>query len=107
MLASYEKRLAEAADEVRSMLEEARRDADATKQTIIGEARKAADEEQARAKREIGLATDDALSTIAERAGELAVAVAGKFLQEKLSGDDQARLIRDSVSAIHSTPSVN
>ncbi len=107
MLASYEKRLSEAADEVRGMLEEARRDADATKQTIIGEARKAADEEQARAKREIALATDDALSTIAERAGELAVGVAGKFLKEKLSSDDQQRLIRDSVSAIHSAPSVN
>jgi F-type H+-transporting ATPase subunit b len=107
MLASYEKRLAEAADEVRAMLEEARRDADATKQTIIGEARRAADEEQTRARREIALATDEALSTIAERAGELAVSVAGKFLKEKLSGDDQQRLIRDSVSAIHSAPSVN
>lgn len=107
MLASYEKRLSEAADEVRGMLEEARRDADATKQTIIGEARKAADEEQSRAKREIALATDEALSAIAERAGELAVGVAGKFLKEKLSDDDQQRLIRDSVSAIHSTPSVN
>lgn len=107
MLASYEKRLAEAADEVRAMLEEARRDADATKQTIIGEARRAAEEEQSRAKREIALATDEALSTIAERAGELAVSVAGKFLKEKLSGDDQQRLIRDSVSAIHSAPSVN
>jgi F-type H+-transporting ATPase subunit b len=107
MLASYEKRLAEAADEVRAMLEEARRDADTTKQTIIGEARRAADEEQARARREITLATDEALSTIAERAGELAVSVAGKFLKEKLSGDDQQRLIRDSVSAIHSAPSVN
>jgi F-type H+-transporting ATPase subunit b len=107
MLASYEKRLSEAADEVRSMLEEARRDADATKQTIIGEARKAAGEEQARARREIALATDEALSTIAERAGELAVGVAGKFLKEKLSNEDQARLIRDSVSAIRTSPSVN
>jgi F-type H+-transporting ATPase subunit b len=107
MLASYEKRLAEAADEVRGMLEEARRDADATKQTIITEARKAAEEEQKRAKHEIALATDEALSSIAERAGELAVSVAGKFLKEKLSGDDQQRLIRDSAAAIHSTPSVN
>lgn len=107
MLASYEKRLAEAADEVRGMLEEARRDADATKQTIITEARKAAEDEQKRAKHEIALATDEALSSIAERAGELAVSVAGKFLKEKLSGDDQQRLIRDSAAAIHSTPSVN
>ena len=107
MLASYERRLAEAADEVRGMLEEARRDAETTKQTIVAEARKAADDEQARAKREIGLATDDALSRIAERAGELAVDVAGKFIRQKLTADDQQQLIRDSVASIRSKPSVN
>lgn len=107
MLASYERRLAEAADEVRGMLEEARRDSEATRQAIVAEARKAADEEQARARREIGLARDEALSTIAERAGELAVDVAGKFLRDKLSTDDHARLVRDSVASIRSRPSVN
>jgi F-type H+-transporting ATPase subunit b len=106
-LASYERRLAEAADEVRGMLEEARRDSEATRQTIIAEARKAADEEQARAKREIALAKDDALSQIAQKAGELAVDVAGKFLREKLGGDDQARLVRESIAGITSRPSVN
>ncbi|MFM9024344.1 MAG: ATP synthase F0 subunit B, partial [Planctomycetaceae bacterium] len=78
-LASYERRLAEAADEVRGMLEEARRDSESTRQAIIAEARKAADEEQARAKREIGLAKDDALSQIAEKAGALAVEVAAEL----------------------------
>lgn len=107
MLASYERRLAEAADEVRGMLDEARRDAEATKQAIVAEARKAADDEQSRAKREIGLARDEALSAIAQRAGELAVDVAGKFLREKLSADDQSRLVRDSVASIRSTPSIN
>jgi F-type H+-transporting ATPase subunit b len=107
MLASYERRLAEASDEVRGMLEEARRDSEATRLAIVAEARKAADEEQARAKREIGLARDEALSTIAERAGELAVDVAGKFLRDKLSTDDHARLVRDSVASIRSQPSVN
>jgi F-type H+-transporting ATPase subunit b len=107
MLASYERRLAEAADEVRGMLDEARRDAEATRQSIVAEARRAADDEQARAKREIGIARDEALSAIAERAGQLAVGVAGKFLREKLSADEQARLVRDSVAAIQSTPSRN
>jgi F-type H+-transporting ATPase subunit b len=107
MLASYERRLAEATDEVRGMLEEARRDADATRQTIVAEARKAADEEQARARHEIGLAKDDALAQIADRAGDLAVEVAGKFLREKLGRDDQARLVRDSVASISAKPSVN
>lgn len=107
LLASYERRLAEAADEVRGMLEEARRDADATRQTIVAEARKAAEDERNRAKHEIQLAKDDALSQIAEKAGHLAVEVAGKFLRDKLGQDDQARLVRDSVAGLSSRPSVN
>lgn len=108
LLASYERRLAEASDEVRGMLEEARRDADVTRQSIVAEARKAAEEEKNRARHEIGLARDDALSQIAEKAGELAVEVAGKFLKEKLGRDDQARLVRDSVASLGSArPSVN
>jgi F-type H+-transporting ATPase subunit b len=107
MLASYERRLAEATDEVRGMLEEARRDADATRQTIVAEARKAAEEEKARARHEIGLARDEAIAAIADRAGDLAVEVAGKFLREKLGRDDQARLIRDSVASLATNPSVN
>lgn len=106
-LASYERRLAEAADEVRGMLEEARRDSEVTRQAIIAEARKAADEERIRATREIGLAKDDALVQISQRAGELAVQVAGKFLREKLGSDDQARLVRDSVASLSNRPSVN
>jgi len=107
MLASYERRLAEASDEVRGMLEEARRDAEATRQSIVAEARKASEDERNRARHEIGLAKDAALSQIAERAGELAVDVAGKFLREKLGKEDQARLVRDSVAGIGSKPSVN
>ncbi|MFM8734909.1 MAG: F0F1 ATP synthase subunit B [Pirellulales bacterium] len=107
MLASYERRLAEASQEVRDMLEEARRDAEATKQSIVAEARKAADDEKTRAKQEIQLAKDDALSQIAEKAGHLAVEVAGKFLRDKLGADDQARLVRDSVASLSSRPSVN
>jgi len=107
MLASYERRLAEAADEVRGMLEEARRDADVTRQTIVAEARKAAEDEKVRARHEIGLAKDEALAAIADRAGDLAVEVAGKFLREKLGRDDQARLVRDSVASLGTKPSVN
>ena len=107
MLASYERRLAEASEEVREMLEEARRDAETTKQAIVAEARKASEDERNRAKHEIRLAKDDALSQIAEKAGQLAVEVAGKFLRDKLGADDQARLVRESVASLSSRPSVN
>ena len=107
LLASYERRLAEASEEVRGMLEEARRDSEVTRQTIIADARTAAEEERARARHEIGLAKDDALAQIAEKAGSLAVEVAGKFLREKLGPEDQSRLVRDSVASISSQPSIN
>jgi F-type H+-transporting ATPase subunit b len=107
MLASYERRLSEASDEVRGMLEEARRDSEVTKQTIIAEARKAAEDEQVRAKHEIGLARDEALSSIALKAGDLAVEVAGKFLREKIGKDDHSRLVRDSIASLGTKPSVN
>ena len=107
MLVSYERRLAEASEEVRGMLDEARRDAESTKQSIVAEARKAAEDERNRATHEIRLAKDDALSQIAEKAGHLAVEVAGKFLRDKLGAEDQARLVRDSVASLSSRPSVN
>ena len=107
MLASYERRLAEASEEVRGMLDEARRDAESTKQAIVAEARKASEDERNRAKHEIQLAKDDALSQIAEKAGHLAVEVAGKFLRDKLGADDQARLVRESVATLSSRPSIN
>jgi F-type H+-transporting ATPase subunit b len=91
----------------KKMLDEARRDADSTRQTIVAEARKAADEEKSRAKYEISLAKDDALAQIAEKAGHLAVEVAGKFLREKLGAEDQSRLVRESVAGLSSRPSLN
>lgn len=107
LLASYERRLAEASEEVKSMLDDARRDADSMRQTIVAEARQAAEDEKERARQEIGMARDDALAQLAEKAGDLAVGVAEKFLREKISADDQARLVRESVAGLSSSPSVN
>ncbi len=107
VLAVYERRVAAASDEVRMMLDEARKDADVTRQTIIAEARHSAEEELARTRREINLATDDALTQISQRAGELAVQVAGKFLREKIGRDDHARLIQDAIAGVSIKSSIN
>ena len=106
-LASYERRLAEASDEVKGMLDEARRDAETTKQAIVTEARQAADDEKQRAKREIEMARDDAIAQLAEKAGDLAVGVAEKFIREKISSEDKTRLIRESVASLPTSPSAN
>jgi F-type H+-transporting ATPase subunit b len=97
MLADYDRKLAGAADEVRGMLEEARRDAEATKQEIVAEARVAAKAEQDRAMREIGVAKDAALKELAERSADLAVELAGKLIRTKLTKDDHAGLVNDAL----------
>lgn len=107
LLASYERRLAEAAEEVKAMLDEARRDADNLRQSIVSEARQAADEEKQRAHREIGMARDEAIAQLAETAGDLAVSVAGKFLRQKISAEEQQRLVQESVASLKAAPSIN
>lgn len=107
LLASYERRLAEASEEVKTMLDDARRDADSLRQSIVAEARQAADEERQRAHREIGMARDEAIAQLAETAGDLAVSVAGKFLREKITADEQNRLVQESVASLKAAPSIN
>jgi len=89
------------------MLDDARRDADGMRQTIVAEARQAAEDEKNRARQEISMAKDDAIAQLAEKAGDLAVGVAEKFLREKITADDQARMVRESVAGLTTTPSVN
>jgi F-type H+-transporting ATPase subunit b len=98
LLAEYEQRLSGAANEVRELLEEARRDAESTKQSILAEARQGAEAEKARAVRDIESATDAALETIAKRSTDLAVDLAGKIVGAKLTKDEHARLIQDAVA---------
>ena len=108
LLAEHQRQLAHAADEVRALLEEARRDAEYTKQDILAEAKAGADAERVRALREIEAATDGALKQLAERSADLAVELAGKIVSAKLTPADHAKLIQDAVSRFpQGTPSRN
>lgn len=98
LLADYDLRLSSAADEVRELLEEARRDAEHTKGQIIAEAKSAAESEHERAIRDVNNAKDAALQAIAEAGADLAVNLAGKIVKRELKADDHAQLIRDAVS---------
>jgi len=108
LLAEYEKKLATAANEVRQLLEEARRDAEHTKHEILVEARKGAEAEKARALRDIEAAADAATESLARRSAQLAVDLAGRILQAQLSRDDHARLIQEAMAKFpDTTPSSN
>ena len=108
LLVEHEAKLAGAADEVRGMLEEARRDAESTKEQIVAEARSAADQERQRAVREVEIATDTALKSLAETSANMAVELAGKVVRDTISADKQAELVRDALANLTaSTPSKN
>lgn len=106
LLEQYDKRLAEAAGEVREIIEEARRDAEHTQKEILAKATEDAQAIQDRARREIETATSAALKELSEKSAAMAVELAGKIVQAQLNPDDHSRLIGDAVSQF-SQPSSN
>ncbi len=100
MLSQYEAKLEAATDEVRQLLEEARRDAEHTKAQIVAEAKAAAEAEHARALRDVEQATDAALKQIAERSASFVVGMTRQIVQEELSDQQQQRIVREALSKL-------
>jgi F-type H+-transporting ATPase subunit b len=97
-LEEYQQKLAAAGDEVRQLIEQAKRDAESVGQGIEQKARDAADAEKRRAEEDIKLATAGALKEMAEQSANLAVDLAGKIVQQRLSAEDHSALINDAVA---------
>lgn len=97
LLHEHEIKLASAADEVRKMLDQARREADAQKQSIIDEAQQAAASEKDRAVREIGAAKNEALRDLADKSVGTAVDLAGRIVGRQLNQSDHENLIKDAL----------
>jgi F-type H+-transporting ATPase subunit b len=98
LLSQYEKQLASAADQVRAMLDEARHDAENTKQQIVAEAKSAAQAEHERAMRDIRTATDAAVNELSQHSADLAVELAGKIISAKITPEERSRLLQDSLT---------
>lgn len=98
MLAQYERKLASAQDEVRAIIDEARRDASHTQQEILAQARADAVAEMDRAKREVETAKDQALRELAETSANLAVELAGKIIRTQLDAGQHAQLVTEALS---------
>ena len=86
-----------AADEVRKILEDARRDAETQKQNILAEAEAAADAQKTRALKEIDAAKNGALQELAEKSVDTAVGLAGKIVQRQLTNEDHSSLISEAI----------
>jgi F-type H+-transporting ATPase subunit b len=108
VVAKHEAELAAAAGEVRALLEEARRDAEHTRKSIEGKGHQAAQDELARAIREIERAKDGAIQELATQSANVAVDLARQIIRDKLTPDQQSRIVRDALDKFSAaTPSKN
>ena len=98
MLADYEAKLANAANEANEIVAEGRRDAETTRDRIVAEAEEAAQREKERAINEIEIAKNAALQAVAEQATDMAVGLAGDIIGSELDRDDHEQLIQQALS---------
>jgi F-type H+-transporting ATPase subunit b len=107
LLAEHQAKLAAAAGEVRALLDEARRDAEHTKSSIVADARKAAEDEKTRALRDIERAKNGAIHELALASANVAIDLAGKVIRDKLTPEQNNQLVRDALAKFSGAPSNN
>ena len=98
LLAGYEKKLADAQDDVHGILEQGRRDAEQVGRQMLEKAKEEAKAEQQRALKQIEAATGAAIQELADQSAALAVELAGKIVHAKLNPADHVRLIEQAVA---------
>ena len=96
-LKEYTERLEAARAEATAIVDEGRRDAEVVKGKITEEAKAQADQLVARAKREIAIATEAAISDLYATSSRLATDVAGRVLKREIDQGTHEQLIRESI----------
>jgi F-type H+-transporting ATPase subunit b len=100
LLAEHEAKLAATAGEVRALLEEARRDAEHTRKSIAAKGDQDAKAALERALREIDRAKDGAIHELAITSANVAIELARKVVREKLSQEEQNKLVREALGKL-------
>lgn len=103
LLQEYQVKLDETAQQVQSMLAEARNDAQATGQRIVDEAKQEAERQQERAVADIETAKKVAVSEIAGQTSDLAMQLARGVVGRELNPQDHSDLIRQSLDKLPSS----
>ena len=98
--ASHRKQLAGAADEVRALIEQARKEAQISADSILKKAQAEAEASKDRAERDISGARDQALMEIWSKTADLAVAVAGRVLDKEPGDSDHRRLVEAALNEL-------
>lgn len=102
LLAEYDRKLAAAQDQVRAILDDARKDAEHAQQELLAKARQDAQLEMDRAKREIDTAKGQALKELAERSTDLAIGLADQIVRKELQQVDHAKLVQEAIARLPS-----
>jgi F-type H+-transporting ATPase subunit b len=102
LLAQHEQKMAEVQIEVRGIIDEARRDADRTRQDLIKQAHDEAESLRDRAQRDIERARDQALKELFETAGTVATDIAGRIVQQQLKPEDHRALVQRALAEMDS-----
>lgn len=96
-LEQYQAKLAAASEEVRGLIAEGKREAEALRDKIVAEAQEAARREQQRAVTEIAAAKNAALGEIAATHVDHAFALARQVVRKEINRDEHGALIRESL----------
>jgi F-type H+-transporting ATPase subunit b len=97
----WQRRMDQAQDEMRGILDDARRKAEHTTDEMIAKARAEIQGERDRLHREIELAKDQALQEIWGQTARLATEVSAKALRRQITIDDQQRLIDEALAELN------
>ncbi len=103
LMADLAKERAEAADKVKAIIDEAKRDAQTTADDLLTKARADITTERERLKREIQIEVDQAMQSLWTKTASLATQVAGKAIRKQFDGDQQRRLIDEAVAELRKT----
>jgi len=99
LLADYQAKVTKANDDARAIVEEGRRDAEALKAKLEGDARTEAQKERDRAVRDIDLARQQALKEIYDEVATLSTDVASRILQQHPEAGAHRKLVDDAVAS--------
>jgi F-type H+-transporting ATPase subunit b len=94
----FEARINKAHEQVRDMLDEARKEAHAARDRMLAEGRSEVQAERDRLHREIDMARDHALEQIWTQAAQLATLVSTKVIRRKLTPEDHSSLIEEALA---------
>jgi F-type H+-transporting ATPase subunit b len=103
-LKEYVDKLNAARAEATAIVEEGRRDAEATRRRIEQEAHAEAEKMVARGRREIEIATESALQEIYQTVARLSTDAASRILGREISPADHERLIAQSIEQLGRAP---